>query len=415
MLDSKPQESERTSWLFVALASLIIFITAPFARAIQSVVSEVLGRSFVLFLVAAATLVATILAIRVIRRRAVPRNAYLWLVATFAAFGGYAYQLRDNPEEAFHFVQYGLLSLLVYRALIHRFRDHGVYFVATLVVAIIGIIDEWIQWITPSRYWDVRDLRINLLAGAMIQLVIAMGLRPRLVSGWRASGTWRTFSRLAALGLLMLALSHANTPERMSEYTSRLPFLEFLMKSKNMMAEYGYLYEDDDIGRFRSRFSLDELEDLDRRRGIELAGILDEYISEERYGQFLELYSVPRDAYAHEAGVHLFRRNRYLWRAENQEARQGLHYNMAFRENLILEKYFETGLRHSKHSWKPDKRYRVEQRADKGGVYESRVSRGLITRISERNLMLIFGLGIAGLLVYGMPRKTVIDDSSMEK
>ena len=401
------------SWLYVAAASLIIFSTVPFARAIQSVVSEVLGTSFFLFFVAAAALFATILAIRAMRRRAIPRSAYLWLVATVAAFGGYTYQLRNNPVEALHFVQFGLLSLLVYRALIHRVRDHGVYFIAILVVAIIGIIDEWIQWITPSRYWDIRDVRINLYAGAIIQFVIAMGLRPRLVSGWPAAGTLRAVSRLAAIGLLMLALSYSNTPERISAYTSRLPFLEFLMKNKNTMAEYGYLYEDDDIGRFRSRFSLDELEGLDRRRGIELAGILDEYISEESYGQFLEAYSVPRDAYVHEAGVHLFRRNRYHDRAESEEARRGHHYNIAFRENWILEKYFATGLRHSTHFWTPETRDRVEERADKGTVYESPVSRGLITGISERALMLIFGIGIAGLLIYGMPRKTIIDDSGI--
>ncbi|NIO43226.1 MAG: hypothetical protein GTO41_25580, partial [Burkholderiales bacterium] len=52
------------------------------------------------------------------------------------------------------------------------------------------------------------------------------------------------------------------------------------MKSRSMMAEYGYLYEDDDIGRFRSRFTPDQLEDLDHLRGMELAGILDEYISD---------------------------------------------------------------------------------------------------------------------------------------
>ena len=415
MLDSNPQESERMSWLYVAVASLIIFSTVPFARAIQSAVSDSFGRGFFLLLVAAVTLIATALAIRAIRRRTVPRSAYLWLVATVVALGGYTYQLRYNPEEAFHFVQYGFLSLLVYRALVHRVRDHGVYFVAILVVAILGIIDEWIQWITPSRYWDVRDLRINLLAGSMTQLAIAMGLRPRLVSGWPTFETWRAFSRLAAIGLLMLALSYANTPERMSEYASRLPFLEFLMKSKNMMTEYGYLYEDDDIGRFRSRFSLDELEDLDRRRGMELAGILDEYISEESYDKFLQVYNVPHDAYVHEAGVHLFRRNRHYGVAESETSQRGFHYNVAFRENQILEKYFATGLHHSTHVWTPDARNRVEERADKGKVYESPVSHGLITGISERNLMLIFGLGIAGLLVSGIPRKSVINDSSMNK
>lgn len=403
------------SWLYVAAVSMIIFCAVPFARAIQLVVSEIFGRRFFLFLVAAVALIASTLAIRTMRRRTIPRSAYLWLAAIIAAFGGYGYTLRGNPEETIHFVEYGLLSLLVYRALVHRIRDNGVYLIATVVVATIGIIDEWIQWITPSRYWGFRDLQINLFAGAMIQLAIARGLRPRLVSGWPASGTRRAFSRFAATGLLLLALSYANTPERVSGYASRLPFLEFLTRSKNEMAEYGYLYEDHDIGRFRSRFTPEELADLDRRRGMELAGILDEYVSDSTYQQFLEVYSVPRDAYVHEAGIHLFRRNRYHRIAETEEARRGLHYNVAFRENRILEKYFATGLHNSTHAWQPDLRTRVEELADKSTVYESRVSAGLITAISERTLMLIFGLGIAGLLISGMPRRTGNNDKSMKR
>ena len=62
----------------------------------------------------------------------------------------YTIQLRGNPEEAVHFVQYGVLGILVYRALTHRITDYGIYFVALLLTITVGILDEALQWLTPE-------------------------------------------------------------------------------------------------------------------------------------------------------------------------------------------------------------------------------------------------------------------------
>ena len=34
------------------------------------------------------------------------------------------------------------------------------------------VIDEYIQWVTPSRVFDLRDVRTNVVAGALSQVVI---------------------------------------------------------------------------------------------------------------------------------------------------------------------------------------------------------------------------------------------------
>ena len=165
------------------------------------------------------------------------------------------------------------------------------------------------------------------------------------------------------------------------------------------MAEYGYLYDDPEIGIFRSRFTLAALQDNDRQRGAEVADVFDAYINDQRFGEFQDLYSVPRDAYIHEAGVHLFRRNRYLETARQYEVRRRKHYNIALREDQILEKYFPTGIRNSGQRWTEELRAQVERNADTASVYESRVSEGIITRVSERQALLGFGSGVAVCLV----------------
>ena len=164
----------------------------------------------------------------------------------------------------------------------------------------------------PFTVWDLRDVRINLTAGALMQVAIFGAFRPSIVSGWPPRKNIRRLLLLAAFGLFVLFLSYMNTPERVVGYTKRLTFLSFLLDGESMMVEYGHLYDDPEIGIFRSRFALKELRKKNRWRGQAVAKILDEYINEDDYDRFQIIYSVPRDAYAHEAGVHLFRRNRRL-------------------------------------------------------------------------------------------------------
>jgi hypothetical protein len=82
----------------------------------------------------------------------------------------YIYQLRDIPEEAIHVAEYGVIGILVYRALSHRTRDFSIYIMAALIVGMIGVLDEYIQWIAPSRVFDLRDIRTNFVAGSLGQI-----------------------------------------------------------------------------------------------------------------------------------------------------------------------------------------------------------------------------------------------------
>ncbi len=399
MLDAPPKEPELLSWTYVGLGALLIFCIIPFAREIQLFFANQFGGGFFLYTVGAAVLVLFYSAIINLRRRALPASAYLWLIAVCACFGTYTYALRNNPVEAIHLVVYALLGLLVYRALVHRIRDYSVYVAAALVVGMIGIIDEWIQWIVPSRYWGLRDLQINLVAGGLTQLAIGAGLRPAIISGRPSWQSYRRLSHIAALGLFMLGLSYMNTPERIAIYAMRIPYLSFLLDGKSTMIEYGYLYRDPEIGVFRSRFRLEELHKYDRERGLDAAEALDHYINDDRYEQFLTIYNVHRDAYVHEAGVHLFRRNRSVQRATLQERRRGETYDIAFRENRILEKYFPMALENSTHLWTPELRQTVEKNALTGPEFRSAVSLGLVTRFSEGQIVSGFVLAIAALLL----------------
>lgn len=401
MLDKPPKEPEWLSWCYVVAGILVIFFTIPFARAFRQVVQENIGSDFFLYITAAVTLVVGTLAFNSLRKRKLPLNARLSLFAIIAAFLAYIYSLRDMPEEAIHIAEYGMVSILVYRALAHRVHDFSIYILATLVVGVIGIFDEYIQWVTPSRVFDLRDMRTNIISGGLAQLAIAAGLRPAIISGMPGPKSWSRLSYFLATGIFILALGFMNTPQRTAWYATKIPALQFLMDHDSMV-EYGYRYDDPEIGIFRSRFSPQELQQIDPQRGTEVASALDQYIRGEGYGPFLEIYSVPRDAYTHEAGVHLFRREYYIDRARESEEKRGEHYDITFRENKILEKYFPSALHNSKHLWSKKVELEVKNNAEPVSKYESAVSKGVITQFSERQVIAFSTIAIMLLLFIGV-------------
>jgi hypothetical protein len=390
LLDSPPRESEKLSWCYVALGVVVVYSTIPVARALRETVREHIGLQYFLYFAVALLLLGGYFAIKNVHHRKLPLNARLWLLTIFGAFLGYIYMLRDIPEEAIHVSEYGVLGLLVYRALTHRFRDFSIYLMATLVVAMIGVIDEYIQWLTPSRVFDLRDIRTNAIAGALSQLAIFLGLRPSIIRGVPSAKNWSRLCYLGIAALALLALGFMNTPQRIAWYATNLPPLAYLMDSKSMMVEYGYRYEDPDTGIFRSRFTEAQLEQLDRQRGAEVAGILGRYIRGIGYREFQSIYTVPRDAYAHEAGVHLFRREIHLDRARRDNTKMQRHYQIAYRENQILENYFPTAINASRHDWSEETEREVEFNADQTVLYESAVSKGLITRLSQSQVLGLF-------------------------
>jgi hypothetical protein len=172
------------------------------------------------------------------------------------------------------------------------------------------------------------------------------------------------------------------------------------------MLEYGVLYEDSEIGVFRSRLSPAELEASDRDRAEEAAAILDRFQSSELYETFLRIYSPVSDSFLHEARVHLFSRDRnYETASEFREKPEEYkrYLTSAFRENQILEKYFSRTLYRSASVWGLEERSLSSRYLDRDKVYNSPVSSGLVTRFSELQVALIIGgllFGLAGLHYY---------------
>lgn len=398
MLLSPPKGKAWAAWIAVGLWSLLIFLTIPLARHISALVSAQWGRSLFTYLVLLTIAVALVAVTGqvILRRLKLSTQRLLWLALIAGTFMGYTLLLgKRSPEESVHFIQYGVLSILVYRALTIKMRDISVYFSAAVICGIIGTFDEIVQWLVPDRQWDLRDIWINFFAAAMVQIAIAKGLQPPYITRRPNPGNLRLLWRLMALAAAVLGASMFNTPERIAWYAKRLPGLGYLIQNGSVMVEYGYRYEDPDIGIFRSRLTPEDLQRADRHRAIEAAAILDRYSERSDYSAFLRRYTPVSDPFVHEARVHLFSRDVNFERAMEKKA-QSEHFagnfSKAYRQNRILEKYFAHTLGASDHVWPVEKKTMARRYLREDEVFESFVSRHLITRISETQMITLFGV-----------------------
>jgi hypothetical protein len=403
MLDRLPREPEWLSWLFVALWALVIFVTVPFARDLVDFLEDTWNLEVLTYAVSVVMIVTGAATLRsVVKRSHTTSLDYVFLIGITGLFVFLTFRVgAKKPAEALHYLEYGLLSILIYRALTHRIRDHSIFVAAVIIGTIVGTLDETIQWLTPRRFFTFEDIILNCTALVIVQAALATGVRPRLIKGWPDAASLRRVCRLGALAVTMLILCFLNTPDRVAWYTDKIPLLGFIQENKSIMVEYGYLYEDASVGAFRSRLTIKQLLHSGQTRAVQGAEILDQYQDRQQYKKFLKIYNSIDDPFLHEARVHLFRRDVYLERgdkAEDDEVRRENH-TVAYWENLILEKYFGALLQASSYVWSTEVISRVKSNADTNAKYESYVSWHLITEFSQRHLIFIL-TGILIVLIF---------------
>jgi VanZ family protein len=173
---------ERRLWAWTALLVLAIYVSLPFMRSATDLVR---GRGWLRALVTLALMAgAAAFAGWVIRQRPGWRRL-LWLLPVAAVYG-LVLSLAVAPEEQLHLIEYGGVGVLVYAALAERREarrraglDPGRLarypaLSAVLATTAAGWIDEGIQHLLPERYYDLRDVAFNGLAGLLAILVVTI-------------------------------------------------------------------------------------------------------------------------------------------------------------------------------------------------------------------------------------------------
>jgi hypothetical protein len=402
------QRKKLFSWLWVALNILAILLVVPLARTIQRFVAGHGGRVLFGYGVLAVTASVFCLLIYFLAFRLKVRSPsnYAWLAAVAALYIYFTLRLWRAPEEAVHFLEYGLLGFFLFRALSHSIRDKSIYATAFLLGSLVGIFDEIFQWAMPGRYWDFRDAGLNALATGLFQVALWKGIKPGIVSEKISPRSVRRVSVLLAANILLLGLCASNTPQRVAAYTARIPSLSFLVKEEPMF-EFTQRHEDPEIGIFYSRLSSAELEREDSERSDHWGKILRDW-KERDYALFLREHHPLLHPFLYEMRIHIFRRDRKTEeaaKAKDEHSRREAFF-IAAKENLILEKYFGRTLEASTYKWSADKTAEISSAAgDLTEPYRSPVSAGPF-QIKEKTIWLgiticLLVLAAANLVIAG--------------
>jgi hypothetical protein len=309
--------------------SVLVLLWAPFVADVRDALRGLLAAQFAL--VVGGLVVGVVLAalgVALARIRTARRSRTTALAASLALFGVWIWAFRTgrgevDAVELVHFLQYGLIAALFYRAVRDLASPAGL--VLTLLYGIlVGTLDEWVQWRVPTRVGEARDVGLNLYAVGC-GLLFGLGLFPPPAFHWQVPPPHRRAIRRFAGAVLLV-------------------FAGFFDR-----AHLGYEVHDPEIGRFRSYFTREHLLALQVRRAAEWRA---------RPPRGLEPLA-KEDYYLTEGGWHAQARN---------EAYAARAYDAAWRENRILEKYFEPFLElrsfasGQPHRWPPAQRAEVDAR-----------------------------------------------------
>ena len=309
-----------------ALVAAVFVLSAPVAGGLRSQLRSSFPRQFVWIVGAIVALLvaggfAAVL-VRIRERRAARYGGVALALAGAAAFAWWHRTGRAEVDvvELFHFVEYGLITLLFYRAW-QPAGDGSVFVLPVLAALIVGTCDEWLQWFIPVRIGEMADVFLNLVA-ILCGLVFSVAADPpaELTYRLRPVSVGR-MARMAAVTVLVFAM---------------------FFQAVHM----GYTITDEEIGSFVSRYSKPQLETLQVEKREEWRV----------HPLPLDLHRISReDQFMSEGVVHVQERNE-AWAAGD--------ILTAWRENRILEEYYAPVLDTPSYVSRTGFRWSSEQRAD---------------------------------------------------
>ncbi|MHB8878508.1 MAG: VanZ family protein [Myxococcaceae bacterium] len=162
-----------------ARVALPIFLAAIYSTlAVARVVSNYLRDANLLRLTVLASFVLAAVAVAlVVVRTPALRGWKVGLAFALAAcaYAGAIYPM-NRPEVMLHFIEYGVVALLAAAAAPRRLGPRSRFLAAAVFTLAAGWLDEGIQALLPSRYYDLRDVAFNAAAG-LFALATLAGVR----------------------------------------------------------------------------------------------------------------------------------------------------------------------------------------------------------------------------------------------
>ena len=160
-------DRERRLWAWTLAVVAAIYSTLGLARTLNAALGE-LGLGVGLFMFCCLLVLATAVT-QGLRVR--PGGAEIAVALGVAAVYLLVLVRMSIPTERSHLIEYGVVALFIHEALTERAsrgrRGPVPALLAVLAASLVGVLDECLQLLIPSRVFDPVDMLFNLLAATM--------------------------------------------------------------------------------------------------------------------------------------------------------------------------------------------------------------------------------------------------------
>ncbi|HIJ84475.1 MAG: VanZ family protein [Magnetococcales bacterium] len=157
-------------WALVGLYLILHYSLVPMIPTVEmwlyAVMDGVEHVERIVNTVLAVVLVGVVVLVALFAKRRVMAFTFLAIAALTAL------TITTNPDERVHFAQYAILGMLLHYA--HPAANREGLADIMIMVAMAGLGDEIFQFLLPDRYFDLRDVFMDVMGGALgLGLILA--------------------------------------------------------------------------------------------------------------------------------------------------------------------------------------------------------------------------------------------------
>jgi VanZ family protein len=168
------REMRKKWWTIFAVYVVFIYATLGIAPTIWDAIDSFLGGNIKIpiYVLGFTVFLFTLLYLILKKKERDPQKylLYLLFVWVFLVLN----KITKFPSEKIHLMEYAGMGVMLYNALkidIDRF-DRKLYIFGGVICLFVGFLEEVIQLLLPNRYFDLRDVFINVVSGVTALLAI---------------------------------------------------------------------------------------------------------------------------------------------------------------------------------------------------------------------------------------------------
>ena len=160
--------SRARDWLLLIGYVVLIYATLPLMPGISAYFSSLFGQFFgIIANLLLIGIIAIVFAV-LFKNNSAQKSPmfYAGLMAILASYTALLY-VTPIPVEKMHLLEYGFLSYLTLRALSGTQPPWKRHLCIIFIIILVSYCDELIQAITPGRFYEIRDVFLNIVSGML--------------------------------------------------------------------------------------------------------------------------------------------------------------------------------------------------------------------------------------------------------